>query len=176
MAAPCPPAPRPVFISYARFGSPEAAHGLHDLLSDDVAFLDTHGIEHGDSIPGTVLRALLDARLLVAFIDPVYFTRRYCWEELDVALRAYRVLSTRRANDASLDEALLPVVIVLAGAGEAELDFLPPDLRTKKWPTAEDGAALRELVTDQLRLLDRSIGERLDGLGALDGLREELAG
>lgn len=166
---------RRVFISYARSGSSEAAHALHDALSERLAFLDTHGIDDGDSIPESVLAALLDAHLVVAFIDPVYFTRRYCVEELAVALAAYRALSRRGADGSQLAGALRPVVVARANAGDAELDQLPPDVRAAKWPDASDTAALLALVTDRLRGLDVSIGQSLARLGLRDEIRETLA-
>jgi hypothetical protein len=54
----------PVFLSYARSSSREAAESLHAALggADGVSFLDSSDIEAGERIPAGLVKALLGAR------------------------------------------------------------------------------------------------------------------
>ncbi|MCW5782700.1 MAG: toll/interleukin-1 receptor domain-containing protein, partial [Nitrospirales bacterium] len=62
----------PVFISYARTTSRQHAEALHRELGD-LAFFDTSDIETGEQFPEVLVDALLDAKVVVVFVDERYF-------------------------------------------------------------------------------------------------------
>jgi hypothetical protein len=140
-----------VFISYARRSASTFAGALHQALTRAgiPTFLDVQDLGVGERVPQGVLEGLLGASVVVVFADAIYFTRRYCAEELAAALAAYRALGQRGAGPEQLAEAVLPVVVALpAGGGQpAELERLPPEVRTTNWPPASESAQLADLVT-----------------------------
>ena len=84
----------PVFISYTRTTSRQQAEALHRELGE-LAFFDTSDIETGEQFPEELVNALLDAKVVVVFIDERYFQRWYCRKELETALKPFEVLSTQ---------------------------------------------------------------------------------
>lgn len=169
----------PVFISYARRSSLEAAQALHRALGDE-AFLDSSDIEGGEQFPRAIIEALLASRVVVVLADEVYFTRWYCLRELRTALAPYDVLlRTPGSTSEQLSEALRHIVIALPGGGRpAALDNLPPDLRVADWPRADETQRLVELIRARLSTTPLSLGERLstsEGGRILETLVEEAA-
>jgi hypothetical protein len=167
----------PVFISYARRTSREAAEKLHAALGDE-AFLDSSDIEDGELFPRAIIEALLASRVVVVLADEVYFTRWYCLRELRTALAPYDVLlRTPGSTSEQLSEALAHIVIALPGGGRpAALDNLPPDLRLGNWPRADETERLVAII--RARLGGASLGERLgtsEGRRILETLVEEAA-
>jgi hypothetical protein len=167
----------PVFISYARRTSREAAQALHQALGDE-AFLDSSDIEDGEQFPRAIIEALLGSRVVVVLADEVYFTRWYCLRELRTALAPYDVLlRTPGSTSEQLSDALRHIVIALPGGGRpAALDNLPPDLRMTSWPRADETQRLVALI--RARLGGTSLGERLgtsEGSRILETLVEEAA-
>jgi hypothetical protein len=152
----------PVFISYARRTSREAAQALHLALGDE-AFLDSSDIEDGEQFPRAIIEALLASRMVVVLADEVYFTRWYCLRELRTALAPYDVLlRTPGSTSEQLSEALRHIVIALpAGGRPAALDNLPPDLRMTNWPRADETQRLVELI--RTRLPGSSLGAAAGG-------------
>ena len=159
--------PFPVFISYARRTSRDYAEALHAALGgkNGEAFLDTSDIELGERFPPGLIDALLNARVVVVFWDEVYVTRWYCLRELQAAISPYQVALRRQASTASdLEEALSHIVVAfLPGGRSADLDGLPPALRTANWPAADQTERLAEMVTLLLSNTSKSIRERLPG-------------
>ena len=66
--------PHPVFISYARTTNRQQAETLHRELGE-LAFFDTSDIEAGEQFPKVLVDALLDAKVVVVFVDERYFQR-----------------------------------------------------------------------------------------------------
>ena len=167
----------PVFISYARRTSREAAEALHQALGDE-AFLDSSDIEDGEQFPRAIIEALLGSRVVVVLADEVYFTRWYCLRELRTALAPYdALLRTPGSTSEQLSEALRHIVIALPGGGRpAALDNLPPDLRVTDWPRVDETQRLVGLI--RARLPAMSLRERLgtsEGGRILETLVEEAA-
>lgn len=173
-AAPTEGSVHPVFLSYARSSGREAAEGLHQALggADGVSFLDSSDIDAGERIPAGLVEALLGARVMVVFVDRVYFSRWYCLREWDIALAAFDALVRRGAAQALRDAALHPIVIALPadGVGREELDGLPPAHRSTNWLSADDTSALADLVRRRLEAVIETIGERLSELGELGAI------
>jgi hypothetical protein len=168
-----------VFVSYAHSSGGDWARALHRVLEDAGVrvFLDTHHESAGESVSGQVFEALLGSCVIVIFADTTYFTRRYCAEELSAALAGYRALAQSDAGRDELEEALQPVVVALPAKGEplADLDLLPPEMRNKNWPVADETQGLADLVLERLERVEMTHGERLAALGALMDLRAQLA-
>jgi len=164
----------PIFISYARRTSAAEAEALHDRLGG-AAFLDRGDIAPGEGIPLRLVDALLAAKVFVVFADETYFTRRYCVEELGVALAAYRALGDQDGS-ALQAEAIDPIVVALpGGVRPEELDRLPAGVRTANWPASSDTGALSALTLARVELVQRTIGERLAALGVKQRVREDVA-
>ena len=155
-----------------------AATALHRHLdlARIPAFLDSVDLKPGDHLSGRLLDAVLAARVVVVVLDQDYFTRPYCMEELDATLGAYRELVGRGASSATLQEALLPLVVTLPAGGQRspELGLLPPEIRNTSWPKTEAADEVSRLVARRLAMVDRTIGQRLEALGVLSGLRDRL--
>lgn len=83
----------PVFISYARSTSRQHAEALHRELGN-LSFFDTSDIETGEQFPEALVDALLDAKVVVVFVDERYFQRWYCRKELETTLKPFEILST----------------------------------------------------------------------------------
>jgi hypothetical protein len=148
-----------VFISYARSTSKDAARALEAKLGD-TAFLDEREIELGDPFPLAIFKALLDSRVVVVFVDAVYFERWFCRREWQIAVRPFL-----RPPDGTARSALEHVVVVLASTvTNRELDHLPPELRTGNWPSTNQPEPLAMLVERKLEACPRTLGERIAGL------------
>jgi tetratricopeptide (TPR) repeat protein len=169
---------REVFISYAHGRSGERARALADLLerSGVGVFLDTRDEAVGEGIVDQVFEALAGSRVVVVFVGATYFTRRYCAEEVEVALAAYRALRRQGAAREALDEAVRPVVVALPADEENrdDLDLLPPEVWSQNWPHDDETDRLARLVRGRLQQTRETVGDRLVRLGELSGLRERL--
>jgi tetratricopeptide (TPR) repeat protein len=166
------------FISYVRQTAARHALAVYRLLEEMAvpAFLDTQQSSSGDGIPQRVLEGLLSARVVLVFLEKDYFTRRYCEEEWTTAVMAYRTL-LRRGAGADCAAALRPIVVARPVGGDlpAEWERLPPELKVANWPAATESRALADLVRIRLDEARETIGERLQRLGELSGLRERMA-
>jgi tetratricopeptide (TPR) repeat protein len=153
----------PVFLSYARGTSRLHAQRLHEALGGEAAglcFLDTSDLESGDRLPETLVDALLDARVVVAFATPRYFQRWYCQLEFGVARMPS--LHLHGAGEAERARALDGLVIALPGEGADEVaDWLPPDARVTAWPAEGETEALAALVRARLAADPPTYRERL---------------
>jgi hypothetical protein len=89
--------PHSIFISYARKTSRESAEALRRELGgeDGLAFLDTTDIEAGEHFPKAQIEALLDAKVVVVFVNETCFKRWYCLRELRTALAPFEALLRR---------------------------------------------------------------------------------
>jgi hypothetical protein len=166
------------FISYAHSSADTWATALHQVLDGAGlrTFLDTHDESAGEGISEQVFEALLGSHVVVIFADATYFTRRYCAEEFSAALAAYRVLARGHGRRDELEEAVRPMVVALPAKGEplADLELFPPEVRSMNWPTAGETQGLADLVRVRAGSVMRTIGQRLQRLGALDELRARL--
>jgi TIR domain-containing protein/tetratricopeptide repeat protein len=167
-----------VFISYARAQSGQPARALADLLdrSGVGVFLDTQDEAVGEGILEQVFQALMGSRVVVVFAGATYFTRRYCTEELAVALAPYRALRRQGAVGQALDDAVRPVVVALPASTRTndDLELLPPEIGSQNWPHEDETDRLAGLVVRRLQRAGETLGQRLVRLGELDGLRERL--
>src|SRR5215472_8711516 len=167
-----------VFISYARGSSSEEANALRRAIEDESTpvFLDTADIDAGESVPDEVFEALLASRVVVAFADSRYFTRRYCLEELMTAVAPYRAFGRRPASSEELRRALEHLVVAVPPRKlrPGELRGLPPPVASTNWPTARQTARIAALVRSRLATVSSTIGADLESLGELEKVRERL--
>ena len=142
--------PRSVFISYARDASRAHAVALYDALGGDAgpAFLDTEEIGVGEPFPERLVGALYDARVVVIFAEPTYFTRRYCLQEFDIACTPFfRVAERPGATREEKVEALRGIVLAMPPRGvDPMLLRFPPGAHGRNWPSVGDRDALAQLV------------------------------
>jgi len=157
---------QPVFISYARRKSLAYAETLHRELGTELAFLDTSDIEQGDHLPDRLADALLAAKVVVVFVDEVYFQRWYCLWELRTALTPFLWLEAD-AGEAERKESLASIILALPPQGNAleELERLPPLLRRTNWPSASETGKLAGLVRTRVEAVRWTLGERLEVSG-----------
>jgi tetratricopeptide (TPR) repeat protein len=160
--------PHDVFISYARDASRPNAEALHKALGPDVAFLDTEEIGVGDPFPERLVDALYDARVIVIFAEPTYFTRRYCLQEFQIACGPFfQVLERRGATQAEKDEAIRGIVVALPPTGvDPMMERFPPGIGGRNWPKVDEIDALASLVRDEVAAKPATLRERYEVLGA----------
>jgi len=170
-----------VFISYARAVSAASARALCDeLVARGVSvFLDESAIDVGDRFPTSIVDALLSARVVVAFMEPVYFTRWYCVWEWRATLAGYEALvASPTSTTAVRDAALEGVVLVLPADGSAAaLQHAPPALQQTNWPWAGDPARVAIAVVEVLARVPQTLAIRtaaLHGERFVVSLREQL--
>jgi tetratricopeptide (TPR) repeat protein len=163
-------APSSVFISYARSTSFSAAESLYRALggADGPGFLDTEGIAEGEHFPKKLAKAILGARVFVAFIDEAYFRRWVCLRELQTALAPFNSLLRRAEQEADrLEASLRHIIIALPQGGVGELlNGLPPFLRATNWPKATATEDLVRLTRERLQESSKTLGQQLDQLDA----------
>jgi tetratricopeptide (TPR) repeat protein len=152
--------PQPVFLSYAREGSRAHVGALRDALEGEgvPAFLDTEDVPVGGAFPERLADALLDARVVVVFLEPRYFTRPFCRLEFQLATEPAR---------RGLDDGSRHLVVALPAEGAPpvpaeDLDALPRAARRVSWPAASETARLVALVRERLAGESASVGESLD--------------
>jgi len=154
----------PVFISYARGTHLADAERLHALLGGGggLSFLDRTGIEPGEQFPPVLVEALLESRVVVAFLDDAYFERWYCLWEFRAALAPLLAHAPERMQEAALDSIVLALP---PGASRSLLDRLPPSLRRTNWPVAADTEQLAQLIRTRLGSVSETLGARLERSG-----------
>ncbi|HLM47815.1 MAG TPA: toll/interleukin-1 receptor domain-containing protein, partial [Myxococcaceae bacterium] len=159
-------------MSYARGSAETSARALHAALGEELAFLDSRGLEPGDPIPEDLLDALLGSRAVVLFVDERYLQRWYCLWELHVALQPYLLLPVS-ASEPEKRAALAHIIVARSGPSSL-LEHLPPQLRNGVWPAQEDASALKALSLEVLARMPLSLGDRLSQLENLPALRARL--
>jgi tetratricopeptide (TPR) repeat protein len=160
--------PHDVFISYARDASRPHAEALHKALGADVAFFDTEEIGVGDPFPERLVDALYDARVIVIFAEPTYFTRRYCLQEFQIACGPFfQVLERQGATQKEKDEAIRGIIVALPPAGvDPMMERFPSGIGGRNWPKVDDIDALASLVRDEVAAKPPTLRERYAALGA----------
>ncbi|TMC04972.1 MAG: toll/interleukin-1 receptor domain-containing protein [Chloroflexi bacterium] len=167
-----------VFISYSWQTTHALAKQLHTALTRQgvLVYLDSDEIGPGEPIRRNVFEALLNARVMVAYVDPVYFSRRYCQEEWATALAAYRSIVRQGGSLAERALALTSIVVVqpIAAPNSELISHIPTELLDTRWPAADETDTIANVVRH--RLIDQPItfGERLIRLNELDSLRDWL--
>ncbi|HEX5727379.1 MAG TPA: tetratricopeptide repeat protein [Longimicrobiaceae bacterium] len=167
---------RPVFISYARDASRAHAAALHAALGGEaggLSFLDSESLGVGDPVPARLLDALLEARVVVVFAEPVYFTRRYCLQEFHFACAPFlRVADAPGATPAAKEAALRGIVLALPPRGvDPMLERFPPTVRARNWPGVDQPEALEALVRAELAAAPPTLRERYGGEGDAERAR-----
>ena len=160
---------KPVFISYARTTNRQHAEALHHELGD-LSFFDTSDIETGEQFPEVLVEALLDAKVVVVFIDERYFQRWYCRKELETALKPFEILSTQSVHSQEKQNSTLDGIILALPPNQPGkvmtrlLHNLPPHLGTGNWPMANAIEPLATLIRNRVKTIRHTIGEALDTL------------
>ncbi len=164
-----------VFISYSRSTSREYAEALQQALGSEVAFLDTSSVDLGEQFPSALVDALLNARVIVAFCDEVYFTRWYCLWELRTALSPFLGIPPD-ASEADKALALAPIVLALPpeSAPAVSLGRLPPRLQSLQWPRADQIDRLAQWIRSSLAGNPAPLGALLERQGRLEETRQRL--
>jgi tetratricopeptide (TPR) repeat protein len=160
--------PHDVFISYARDASRDHAEALHKALGPDLAFLDTEEIGVGEQFPDRLVKALYDARVIVIFAEPTYFTRRYCLQEFHIACGPFlRVLDRAGATREQKAEAIRGIVVALPPKGvDPMMERFPSGIEGRNWPKVDEIDALAKLVRDEVAATPTTLRERYAALGA----------
>jgi len=161
-----------VFLSYARQATQTSADALSTALTAAgvSVFLDHEDIPYGTEIPDRLADALLGARVVVVFLEPIYFTRWYCRLE-------FKLATAVAARDSA---AALHVVLALpADSADVarlgpDLDELPPALRATNWPNAADTAALVRLVLQRRASTPAPLGDAVERVLGADAARSIL--
>lgn len=168
--------PHPVFLSYARAASRSYAQAVYEALGgaeEGLAFLDTEDIELGDRFPDRIVDALLAARVVVIFAEPVYFTRWYCLLEYRVARTPF-LKNLEPGGSLPREAALAPLVLAMPPSGmPPEVDRFPPIVQVTNWPSVDAPADIAALVRQRLERSPSTLGELLDQVGA-SSLQAEL--
>lgn len=115
-------ATKDIFISYARKASSEPAERLRASLESlgIRAFMDSSNLELGERFPGALAHAILASRIVVVFVEDLYFESWYCrrrennWDKACAALLG--VLTYARCQRAARD-----IVVQLCQLHAAEL-------------------------------------------------------
>jgi tetratricopeptide (TPR) repeat protein len=167
-----------VFISYARAASRSPAVGLYEALGGEhggVCFLDSTDIEAGEPFPSTLVDSLLDAQVVVVFVEPIYFTRDFCRLELEIASTPFLRLVTSGAPQGEREAALRGIVLALPSSGtDPMLDRVPPALRDLSWPSAENPHELAAVVRRRLDDSPPTFRKRYEEIGELEMVRAML--
>lgn len=168
--------PHPVFISYARDASADHARALHDALGGRTAFLDTEAIPPGERFPEALVDALFDARVVVIFAEPHYFTRWYCLLEFRIARTPFlRVAERPGATAQEKADALRGLVVAMPPRGaDPMMERFPPLVQGRNWPAVEDIGAIAALVDAELAAHPPTLRERYASVADADAARSFL--
>jgi len=156
-----------IFISYARSASAATASALHEKLTRKLplpVFLDTSDIEAGDRFPQVLVDALLRSKIIVVFVEGLYFRRWYCLRELRTALAPLDILFRRNTGAVQTASALEHIVLALpaGGARPEEMDNLPPELsRLQSWPRSDQAEELERVVRKRYAATTQTLAERI---------------
>jgi tetratricopeptide (TPR) repeat protein len=176
------PATQDVFISYSRKASTSSAERLKASLESVgiTAFMDSSNLELGERFPGALAHSILASRLVVVFVEDLYFQSWCCLRELRTALGPFD-LAMRKVprEETELAQSLQPIVLALPDANpRATLDRFPPRLSGVNWPLARDTEQLVRFIRARLDSNKLSIAARLSELQAfelLQSFEEEAA-
>lgn len=165
-----------VFISYARDASRAHAEALHKALGGRTAFLDTEAIPPGERIPEAVVDALFNAKVVVIFAEPRYFTRWYCLLEFRIARTPFlRVAERPGATAQEREAALRGLVVAMPPHGvDPMLERFPPLVRARNWPDVGDIERIAELVEAELAANPPTLRERYAAVADADEMRAYL--
>ncbi|MCG3153209.1 MAG: hypothetical protein GEEBNDBF_02520 [bacterium] len=144
-----------VFISYSRTAASALAAALAAALAPGEAFVDQSAMLPGEPISEAILQAALEARVLVCFLSPDFFTRPYCQAEFEIALARWDALRTLPPKARGL------VLCLPAGRHDQLLDHLPQELRDINWPTFPELSSQVALIR---QLLDHGHSQPLSAL------------
>ncbi|HEX7238836.1 MAG TPA: toll/interleukin-1 receptor domain-containing protein, partial [Longimicrobiaceae bacterium] len=166
----------PVFISYARDASREHAVALHEALGEEIAFLDTEDIATGDHFPERLVDSLFDAKVVVIFAEPVYFTRWYCLLEFRIARTPFlRMVEHAGSTPAEQEDALHSIVIAYPPRGVSpEMERFPSLVGATNWPSVQEPEKIAEMVLARLAANPPTLRERYAALGDADSARRTL--
>jgi hypothetical protein len=167
---------QPVFISYARDASRDKAEALHHALGGRTAFLDTADIAPGERFPEALVDALFDARVVVIFAEPQYFTRWYCLLEFRIARTPFlRAVERPGATVQEKEDALRGLVVAMPPRGvDPMMDRFPPLVRARNWPAVDDIDAIAALVEAELAANPSTLRERYASVADADTARSFL--
>lgn len=167
---------QPVFISYARDASRDKAEALHNALGGRTAFLDTADISLGESFPEALVDALFDARVVVIFAEPQYFTRWYCLLEFRIARTPFlRAVERPGATAQEKADALRGLVVAMPSRGvDPMMDRFPPLVHGRNWPSVDDIDAIAALVDEELAANPPTLRERYASVADADAARSFL--
>ena len=169
----------PVFISYARTTSRQHAEALYRELGS-LAFFDTSDIETGEQFPEMLVDALLEAKVVVVFVDARYFQRWYCRKELETALKPFEILTTQAGHSLKHQETALEGIVLALPPNQPGYDtskllhHFPSRLGTANWPMATETQALGTLIRQRVETTRKTIGELLDISGQRMSTRKAL--
>lgn len=169
--------PHQVFLSYARSASRHHARAVYDALGGEregLAFLDEEDIEPGERLPERIVNALLDARVVVIFAEPVYFTRWYCLLEFRLARTPFlKILDMQGASPELRERMVAPLVLALPQSGTPpEVDRFPPIVQITNWPSVDAPADIASLVRQRLEKSSAPLRELLGEVGAASVLAD----
>lgn len=167
---------QPVFISYARDASRDKAEALHNALGGRTAFLDTADIALGERFPEALVDALFDARVVVIFAEPQYFTRWYCLLEFRIARTPFlRAVDRPGATAQGKTDALRGLVVALPPRGvDPMMERFPPLVQGRNWPAVDDIDAIAALVEAELAANPPTLRERYASVADADAARSFL--
>lgn len=167
---------QPVFISYARDASRDKAEALHNALGGRTAFLDTADIAPGERFPEALVDALFDARVVVIFAEPQYFTRWYCLLEFRIARTPFlRAVDRPGATPQEKADALRGLVVAMPARGvDAMTERFPPPVQGRNWPAVDDLEAIAALVDAELAAAPPTLRERYASAADADAARSFL--
>jgi hypothetical protein len=156
-----------IFLSYAHSTNLDHARTLEVALrtAGIATFRDETEIADGECFPQAIIDALLGSRVVVVFADSAYFGREYCRWELEATLAPIRRL-TQGDWSTSLDH--LVIALPEDRSVSAELDRLPPAVRTRSWSRASDTTRLFGLVHDRVISPSPTLASRLGATAAAE--------
>lgn len=166
----------PVFISYARDASRDKAQALHNALGGRTAFLDTEVIAPGERFPEALVDALFDARVVVIFAEPHYFTRWYCLLEFRIARTPFlRAVERPGATMQEKADALRGLVVAMPPKGvSAMMERFPPLAQGRNWPDVDDIDAIAALAEAELAANPPTLRERYASAAEAEAARSFL--
>ncbi|MEM7307907.1 MAG: tetratricopeptide repeat protein, partial [Planctomycetota bacterium] len=167
---------KPVFVSYARSTSADAARALVRELGEESCFLDERDLDELCEFPRELTGALLAARVVVVLVDERYFRRWYCVREWMLAVAPWR--QTLRGAEVPDDELALGHLVVALPETPLELrdqERLPPRVQRENLPLAGETQVLADAVRRRLESSELTLAQRFQQIGVPDTERDVLA-